>query len=67
LKRLRRFCANTEADPALAARHELALIVAATAAKHGIAVAMYFIPPGMDPNFFVLWRQPEHSAKRNQF
>ena len=27
--------------------------IAATAAKHGIAAAMYFIPPGMDPNFFV--------------
>lgn len=27
--------------------------IAATAAKHGIAAGMYFIPPGMDPNFFV--------------
>jgi 2-keto-3-deoxy-L-rhamnonate aldolase RhmA len=27
--------------------------IAATAAKHGIVPAMYFIPPGMDPNFFV--------------
>jgi 2-keto-3-deoxy-L-rhamnonate aldolase RhmA len=27
--------------------------VAATAAKHDIAAAIYFIPPGMDPNFFV--------------
>src|SRR5437762_1744087 len=27
--------------------------VAATAAKHGIAAGMYFIPPAMDPNFFV--------------
>src|SRR5438132_520869 len=27
--------------------------IAATAAKHGIAAAMYFIPLGMDPNFFV--------------
>ena len=27
--------------------------IAATAAKHRIAAAMYFIPPGMDPNFFV--------------
>src|SRR6201998_2386494 len=27
--------------------------IAATAAKHGIAAAMYFIPPGMDANFFV--------------
>jgi 2-keto-3-deoxy-L-rhamnonate aldolase RhmA len=27
--------------------------IAATAAKHGIAAAIYFIPPGMDPNFFV--------------
>ena len=25
--------------------------IAATAAKHGIAAGMYFIPPGMDPNF----------------
>ena len=25
----------------------------ATAAKHGIAAGMYFIPPEMDPNFFV--------------
>jgi 4-hydroxy-2-oxoheptanedioate aldolase len=27
--------------------------IAAAAAKHGIAAGMYFIPPGMDPNFFV--------------
>src|SRR5579864_3931437 len=27
--------------------------IAATAAKHGITAAMYFIPPEMDPNFFV--------------
>src|ERR1700733_4611506 len=27
--------------------------IAATAAKHGITAGMYFIPPGMDPNFFV--------------
>src|SRR5260370_438738 len=27
--------------------------IAAAAAKHGIVAAMYFIPPGMDPNFFV--------------
>src|SRR6201993_4909658 len=27
--------------------------IAAAAARHGIAAAMYFIPPGMDPNFFV--------------
>ena len=27
--------------------------IAATAARHGIAAGMYFIPPGMDPNFFV--------------
>jgi len=27
--------------------------IAGTAAKHGIAAGMYFIPPGMDPNFFV--------------
>src|ERR1700760_4840709 len=27
--------------------------IAAAAAKHGIAAAMYFIPPGMEPNFFV--------------
>lgn len=27
--------------------------VAAAAAKHGIAAGMYFIPPGMDPNFYV--------------
>ena len=27
--------------------------IAATAAKHGIAAGMYFIPPDMDPNFFV--------------
>lgn len=27
--------------------------IANTAAKHGIAAGMYFIPPGMDPNFFV--------------
>jgi 2-keto-3-deoxy-L-rhamnonate aldolase RhmA len=27
--------------------------IAATAAKHGIAAGMYFIPPAMDPNFFV--------------
>ena len=27
--------------------------IAATAAKHGIAAGMYFIPPEMDPNFFV--------------
>jgi 2-keto-3-deoxy-L-rhamnonate aldolase RhmA len=27
--------------------------IAATAAKHGIAAGMYFIPPGMEPNFFV--------------
>src|SRR6202051_1214720 len=25
--------------------------IAATAAKHGIVAGMYFIPPGMDPNF----------------
>jgi hypothetical protein len=27
--------------------------IAATAAKHGVIAGMYFIPPGMDPNFFV--------------
>jgi 4-hydroxy-2-oxoheptanedioate aldolase len=27
--------------------------IAAAAAKHGIAAGMYFIPPEMDPNFFV--------------
>jgi len=27
--------------------------IAATAAKHGVAAGMYFIPPGMEPNFFV--------------
>jgi len=27
--------------------------IAATAAKRGVVAAMYFIPPGMDPNFFV--------------
>src|SRR5579883_818851 len=27
--------------------------IAASAAKHGIAAGMYFIPPGMDPNFYV--------------
>jgi 2-keto-3-deoxy-L-rhamnonate aldolase RhmA len=27
--------------------------IAATAAKHGVVTAMYFIPPGADPNFFV--------------
>ncbi|MBV9966402.1 MAG: hypothetical protein JO008_11985, partial [Alphaproteobacteria bacterium] len=27
--------------------------IAATAAKHGVIAAMYFIPPGMDPNFYV--------------
>src|SRR5436190_797459 len=27
--------------------------IAASAAKHGVVAAMYFIPPGMDPNFFV--------------
>ena len=27
--------------------------IAAAAAKRGIAAAMYFIPPGMDPNFYV--------------
>lgn len=27
--------------------------IATTAAKHGIAAGMYFIPPGMEPNFFV--------------
>jgi 4-hydroxy-2-oxoheptanedioate aldolase len=27
--------------------------IAATAAKHGITAAMYFIPPGMEPDFFV--------------
>ena len=27
--------------------------IAAAAAKHGIAAGMYFIPPGMDPNFYV--------------
>lgn len=27
--------------------------IASTAAKHGIAAGMYFIPPGMEPNFFV--------------
>ena len=27
--------------------------VAAAAAKHGVVAAMYFIPPGMDPNFYV--------------
>ena len=27
--------------------------IAATAAKHGISAGKYFIPPGMDPNFFV--------------
>lgn len=27
--------------------------IAASAAKHGIAAGMYFIPPEMDPNFFV--------------
>jgi 2-keto-3-deoxy-L-rhamnonate aldolase RhmA len=27
--------------------------IATAAARNGIAAAMYFIPPGMDPNFFV--------------
>src|SRR5260370_15539486 len=27
--------------------------IAAAAAKHGLAAAMYFIPPGIDPSFFV--------------
>src|ERR1700751_1691403 len=27
--------------------------IAATCAKHGVCAGMYFIPPGMDPNFFV--------------
>jgi 2-keto-3-deoxy-L-rhamnonate aldolase RhmA len=27
--------------------------IAATTAKHGITAGMYFIPPGMDPNFYV--------------
>jgi 2-keto-3-deoxy-L-rhamnonate aldolase RhmA len=27
--------------------------IAATAAKHGVTAAMYFIPPGMEANFFV--------------
>jgi 4-hydroxy-2-oxoheptanedioate aldolase len=27
--------------------------IAATAAKHGVTAGMYFIPPGMDPNFYV--------------
>lgn len=27
--------------------------IAGAAAKHGIAAGMYFIPPGMEPNFFV--------------
>jgi hypothetical protein len=27
--------------------------IAATCAKHGVVAGMYFIPPGMDPNFFV--------------
>ena len=27
--------------------------IAAAAAKRGIAAGMYFIPPEMDPNFFV--------------
>jgi 4-hydroxy-2-oxoheptanedioate aldolase len=27
--------------------------IAATAAKHGVTAGMYFIPPGMEPNFFV--------------
>ena len=27
--------------------------IAAAAAKHGVVAAMYFIPPGMDPNFYV--------------
>ena len=27
--------------------------IAAAAAKRGITAGMYFIPPGMDPNFFV--------------
>ncbi len=27
--------------------------IGAQAAKHGIAAGMYFIPPGMEPNFFV--------------
>jgi 4-hydroxy-2-oxoheptanedioate aldolase len=27
--------------------------IAATAAKHSVVAAMYFIPPGMDPNFYV--------------
>src|ERR1700756_3451944 len=27
--------------------------IAATAAKHGRVAAMYFIPPGLDPNFYV--------------
>src|ERR1700761_1328778 len=27
--------------------------IAAAAAKHGIVAGMYFIPPGMDPNFYV--------------
>src|SRR5690349_17787983 len=27
--------------------------IAATAARYGVVAAMYFIPPGMDPNFYV--------------
>jgi len=27
--------------------------IAATAAKHSVVAAMYFIPPGMDPNFYI--------------
>jgi len=27
--------------------------IAAAAAKHGVVAAMYFIPPGMEPNFYV--------------
>jgi hypothetical protein len=27
--------------------------IAAAAAKHGVVAAMYFIPPGMDPNSYV--------------
>jgi len=27
--------------------------IATTAAKHGVTAGMYFIPPGMEPNFFV--------------
>src|SRR6185369_17526501 len=27
--------------------------IAAAAAKHSVTAGMYFIPPGMDPNFFV--------------